>query len=98
MTERESLSVAPPRPVVSYILNADAAGAFDRLDVSDAVRPFIHTLDLFVSPGDSVGPYIRGDRGIGIALLTLPDMPSALRLLAELPRHFAVRTRNNVNE
>jgi phosphoribosylamine-glycine ligase len=89
----ERMYVDAPRPVVSYILNAHAAGTFDRLEVGDAIRPFVRALHLFVSPGEAVEPFVRGDRALGIALLALPDMAAALALLPELPKHFVVRVR-----
>jgi biotin carboxylase len=84
---------AAPRPAISYILNARTAGIFDRVETSAAVQPLLRRLDVFVAPGDAVDVYTRGDRTLGIALLEVPDLGTAMALLADLPRHLQVHLR-----
>jgi hypothetical protein len=48
---------------------------------------------VFVAPGDAVDVYTRGDRTLGIALLEVPDLGTAMALLADLPRHLQVHLR-----
>src|SRR4030095_10199997 len=88
----ERLHVASPRPAVSYILNAGTAhGRFDRVTIAEAVRPYVQRVELFVSPGASVEPYLRGDRTLGIVLLTPPDLQTAVDLLPRMPELITVK-------
>jgi biotin carboxylase len=82
---------AAPRSVISYILNAPAAGVFDRIETSDVIAPWIRRLEIFVAPGGRVEPYTRGDRTLGIALIEPPDAETARALLPALSDLIRVR-------
>jgi biotin carboxylase len=80
-----------PIAAVSYIINSPAAGVFDRVEIAPALESAVHRVEVFAARGDRVAPYDRGDRGLGIVLITQPGRDEALALLARLPHLVGVR-------
>jgi len=84
---------ADPTAAISYIINSPAAGVFAGVEIDPALHGDVHRLEVFAAPGDRIEPYDRGDRGLGIVLLTQPGRDAALALLPHLPDLVVVRQR-----
>ena len=87
------LHAPAPLPAVSYILNSHAAGRFDRVTIGAGVAPYVRRVEQFVAPGDRVEPYLSGDRGLGIVLLTCDRIETAIDLLPRLQHEIVVHLR-----
>jgi biotin carboxylase len=63
-----------PRPVASYVLNANEEGVFDGIDIASELREYVCDEKLFVARGAHVLPFTRGDRALGMLIFAFPDM------------------------
>jgi len=79
--EVPSLHVANARCILAQILHSHVAGRFEALEVSiDLIAEH-----LFVSPGDEVKPFTRGDAAVGVAIFEQPSVGAAYELIKRMP-------------
>lgn len=59
--------------VAELILHADKDGLFEKLELSDKVKPYVVQTDLWVKPGDKVFGFSGANNAIGTLVLRFPS-------------------------
>lgn len=71
--------------LAEVILHADKKGLFDRLEVSDELKPYVIQTDLWVNQGDKVEGFTGANQAIGTLVLRLPTQEILESAMSDIP-------------
>lgn len=71
--------------LAEVILHADEDGVFDRLEISEEMKPLVVQTDLWVKTGDKVNGFSGANNAIGTLVVRFPEQESMEKALADIP-------------
>lgn len=92
MGETVSCEIGEGTPFyATHNLHTDRNGAFDHVEYSERIRPYIVRENVYKKKGDPVEYFDNAAKAIGIVFLKFPDRETMETILSDVRRHITVR-------